>query len=56
MFLVFALYLIGKIFMKSKWIPSHEADLFTGKAALDAVEWPERHPRNMLEKIWFWIA
>lgn len=52
----FGLYLIGKIGMKSKWIPSSEADLFTGKAALDAVEWPERVPRNMLERIWFWIA
>ena len=53
---VFALYLIGKIFLKSKWVPSSEADLFTGKAALDAIEWPERVPRNMLEKVWFWIA
>lgn len=52
----FGLYLIGKIGLKSKWIPSAEADLFTGKAALDAVEWPERVPRNTLEKIWFWIA
>ncbi|KAK5093109.1 hypothetical protein LTR24_004512 [Lithohypha guttulata] len=52
----FALYLIGKIFFKSRWVPSSEADLFTGKAALDAIEWPERVPRNMLERVWFWIA
>jgi len=52
----FGLYLIGKIIFRSKWIPSSEADLFTGKASLDAVEWPERLPRNALEKVWFWIA
>jgi amino acid transporter len=52
----FGLLLIGKIFFKSRWIPSSQADLFTGKAALDAIEWPERVPRNMLEKVWFWIA
>ena len=54
--IVAGLYLIGKIFLKSKWIPASEVDLFTGKAALDAVEWPVRVPRNVIEKIWFWIA
>lgn len=53
---VFGLYLIGKVLYRSRWIPSTEADLFTGKAALDAVEWPVRRPRNFLERIWFWIA
>jgi len=50
------LYIVGKILYRSKWVPSAEADLFTGKAALDAIEWPERIPRNVLEKVWFWIA
>ena len=33
-------------------------DITTGKAALDAADahWPERKPRNLLERIWFWIA
>lgn len=52
----FALYLFWKIFKRTKWISPAEADIFTGKAALDAVVWPEQHPRNILEKIWFWIA
>lgn len=33
-----------------------EIDLFSGKAAIDAEYWPEQHPRNVMEKIWFWIA
>ena len=52
----FALLLFWKIFKRTRWIPAAEADITTGKAALDAVHWPERVPRNTLEKIWFWIA
>ncbi|KAL8900326.1 MAG: hypothetical protein Q9207_005753 [Kuettlingeria erythrocarpa] len=54
----FALYAFWKIFKRTKWIPSDEADIFTGKAALDAADahWPERRPRNVIERIWFWIA
>lgn len=52
----FGLYLIGKIMYRSHWVPSSQADLFTGKAALDAIEWPERLPRNFIERVWFWIA
>lgn len=50
------LYIFWKVFKKTHWINSAEADITTGKAALDAVEWPERHPRNIIERIWFWIA
>ena len=52
----FGLWLFWRIFKRTHFIPSAEADLHTGKAALDAIHWPERNPRNMIEKIWFWIA
>lgn len=52
----FGLYLFWRIFKRTHFVKSEEADLFTGKAALDAIVWPERKPRNMLERIWFWIA
>ncbi|KAK4939506.1 hypothetical protein LTR10_020215 [Elasticomyces elasticus] len=52
----FGLYLFWRILKRTHFINSRDADLYTGKAALDAVVWPERHPRNLLERIWFWIA
>ena len=54
----FLLYFGWKIGKRTKWINPAEADIFTGKAALDAADgkWPEQHPRNWVEKVWFWIA
>lgn len=52
----FGLYLFWRILKRTHFRTSSEADLHTGKAALDAIVWPERNPRNMLERIWFWIA
>lgn len=52
----FALYIFWKVFKRTKMVKPAEADIWTGKAALDAEVWPERLPRNMIEKIWFWIA
>ncbi|KAI1908298.1 hypothetical protein LOZ12_003984 [Ophidiomyces ophidiicola] len=52
----FGLYIFWKIFKRTPCVSAADADLFTGKAALDAVEWPAENPRNLLEKIWFWIA
>jgi amino acid transporter len=52
----FVFYVFWKVFKRTRMVPAAEADIFTGKAALDAVHWPERHPRNVLERIWFWIA
>ncbi|OAP57117.1 hypothetical protein AYL99_07854 [Fonsecaea erecta] len=52
----FGLYLFWKIFKRTRLVKPGEADLFTGKAALDAQEWPETKPRNLLEKIWFWLV
>ncbi|KAK2865170.1 hypothetical protein FQN49_003843 [Arthroderma sp. PD_2] len=52
----FGLFFFWKVFKRTRWVPSAEADIFTGKAAMDAVEWPAQIPRNIIEKIWFWIA
>ncbi|CAK4032016.1 amino acid permease [Lecanosticta acicola] len=51
-----AFYLFWKIVKRTKFIKAAEADIWTGKAALDAEVWPEQIPRNVWEKIWFWIA
>ncbi len=56
------LYVGHKIFAKSArrgvCIPINEIDVFTGKEECDAEEaaTPERIPRNIGERIWFWIA
>jgi len=52
----FALYGFWKILKRSPFVSVHDADITTGKAALDAEVWPEQVPRNFLEKVWFWIA
>jgi len=54
----FGLYAFWKIFRRTKWVNSSEADIQTGKAALDAADdlWPVRVPRNLAERVWFWIA
>ena len=52
----FGLFLFWKVFKRTSFVNAAEADIWTGKAALDAEIWPEQVPRNMLEKIWFWIA
>jgi len=54
----FVLYGFWKIFKRTKFIPPVDVDLHTGKAALDAADahWPVQVPRNIFEKIWFWIA
>lgn len=51
-----ALFLGWKLFKRTSFVKPSQADLWTGKAALDAEVWPEQVPRNFLEKIWFWIA
>ncbi|KAJ4376284.1 hypothetical protein N0V83_001567 [Neocucurbitaria cava] len=50
------LYLFWKIFKRSKLVNPAEADIWSGKAALDAEVWPEQVPRNFLEKFWFWLC
>lgn len=52
------LFAFWKIFKRTSWVPPSQADIYTGKAALDAADlnWRERKPRNALERLWFWIA
>ncbi|KAL8767990.1 MAG: hypothetical protein Q9209_005661 [Squamulea sp. 1 TL-2023] len=54
----FALYAFWKILKKTRFVRAHEADIFTGKAALDAADarWPPRVARNWMERVWFWIV
>lgn len=56
-FLIFGLlFAFWKIFKRSKAVKPAEADVWSGKAALDAEVWPEQVPRNLLEKFWFWLC
>jgi amino acid transporter len=52
------LYLFWKIVKRSSWRKAADADIMTGKASVDAEEskWPERIPRNIFEKVWFWLV
>ncbi|RMZ75176.1 hypothetical protein DV738_g5603, partial [Chaetothyriales sp. CBS 135597] len=52
----FALYIFWRLLKRTHFINSADADLFSGKEALDSIVWPERKPRNALEKFWFWLA
>jgi len=54
--LFFGLYAFWKLFKRSRFVKASEADIWSGKHAVDNQVWPEEHPRNFLEKIWFWIA
>lgn len=44
--------LFWKLFKKTQWIRSEDADLLSGKAELDTVEWPQRKPRNCVQAMW----
>lgn len=52
----FILYAFWKIFKRTSFVNPAEADIWTGKAALDAEVWPEQIPRNFIEKFWFWLC
>lgn len=52
----FLLFGFWKVFKRTKVVKPAEADLWSGKAALDAEVWPEQIPRNILEKFWFWLC
>ncbi|KAH7385893.1 amino acid permease/ SLC12A domain-containing protein [Pyrenochaeta sp. MPI-SDFR-AT-0127] len=55
--LIFSLlFLFWKLFKRSKMVNPAEADIWSGKAALDAEVWPEQIPRNIIEKFWFWLC
>lgn len=46
----FGLYLFWRLYKKTHFISASQVDLWTGKSALDAIVWPERIPKNALEK------
>lgn len=52
----FGLYFFWKVVKRTKWISPADADIYTGKAAMDAIVWPEVPPRNFIEKFWAWLA
>jgi amino acid transporter len=52
----FGCYFAWKIIKRTKWVKPAEADLHTGQDVVDAEDWPEQEPRNVFERIWFWIA
>lgn len=47
----FGLFLFWKLLKKTKFVDPAEADLWTGKAAIDAEVWPTSAPRNIAEKV-----
>ncbi|KAL9621944.1 MAG: hypothetical protein Q9160_003606 [Pyrenula sp. 1 TL-2023] len=54
----FVLFFSWKVIKRTRPVPSSQADIFTGKSALDAADahWPTQIPRNIFEKIWFWLC
>lgn len=52
----FLLYIFWKLFKRTKKINPAEADIWSGKAAMDAEVWPEHVPTNMIEKFWAWLC
>lgn len=52
----FGLFVFWKILKRSKVVNPANADIWSGKAALDAEHWPEQIPRNAWEKFWFWLC
>ncbi|KAF2005591.1 amino-acid permease inda1 [Amniculicola lignicola CBS 123094] len=52
----FLLYGCSKLVIRQPLVKPADADIYSGKAALDAEVWPEQIPRNMLEKFWLWLC
>ncbi|CAI6332418.1 unnamed protein product [Periconia digitata] len=52
----FLLYGAWKIIKRTKVVNPAEADIFTGRAALNAEVWPEQIPKNIFEKFWYWLC
>ncbi len=54
---IFALlFFIWKVIKRTRMVQPFEADIWSGKHAVDNAVWPEDEPKNLLERIWFWIA
>lgn len=52
----FGLYLFWRLLKRTHFIKAENADIYTGKAALDAMVWPQRVAKNWVERVWFWVA
>jgi amino acid transporter len=50
------LFIFWKVLKRTKYVRASEADIWSGKHAVDNEVWPDQHPRNVWERIWFWIA
>ncbi|KAK5718413.1 hypothetical protein LTR15_008140 [Elasticomyces elasticus] len=48
----FGPYLGWKVWKRTSLVDPAHADIWSGKAALDAIEWPEKAPRNFAERVW----
>ncbi|KAH7141612.1 AAT family amino acid transporter [Dactylonectria macrodidyma] len=54
--IVIGLYLFWKVYKKTKWVSSKDADLLRDKAEIDSVVWEDPVPKNWIEKFWYWLA
>lgn len=52
----FCFFVFWKIYKRTSFVKSAEADIWTGKAALDAEVWPETKPTTLLGKLWDWLV
>jgi amino acid transporter len=52
----FGFYVLWKILKRTSLVDPAEADIWSGKAALDAEIWIHQKPRNLVEKVWQWVA
>jgi amino acid transporter len=52
----FLLYGFWKVFKRTSFVKPVEADIWSGKAALDAEVWPENIPTNIIQKFWYWLC
>ncbi|KAF2670008.1 AAT family amino acid transporter [Microthyrium microscopicum] len=50
------LYLFWKVLKRTRFVRAEESDIWSGKHAVDNEVWPDIQPRNVWERIWFWIA
>lgn len=56
--IVLTLFLGYKFVKKTKFVRVEEMDLWSGKAEIDRLEpfWPVVKPKNLIQRVWFWIA
>jgi len=52
----FLLYIFWKVFKRTKFVNPAEADIWSGKAALDAEVWHEVVPTTIIGKFWAWLC